>query len=173
MGERMSTQWDTQRIARTVLIIAAVAVGVWMLRHFLPALAWAAVLAIATWPLRARLARHGMGETTIAILLTLLLAVVLVLPLIGIGVEVAREGVVIVRWMRELRQDGMGTPDWVSHLPFCGDAVAAWWKTNLADPEAARALFGRAETGGILTMTRSLGIQLASRHRIAEERQMR
>src|ERR1700675_2364608 len=163
MDDRMSTQWDTQRIARTVLIIAAVAVGVWMLRHFLPALAWAAVLAIATWPLRAELARRGMGETTIAILLTLVLAIVLVLPLIGLGIEVAREGVVIVRWVRELRQEGIGTPDWVAHLPFFGDAVAAWWKANLADPEAARALFGRAESGGIVAMTRSLGIQLASR----------
>jgi predicted PurR-regulated permease PerM len=65
--------------------------------------------------------------------------------------------------MRELRQEGIGTPDWVSHLPFFGDAVAAWWQANLADPEAARALFGRAESGGIVALTRSLGIQLASR----------
>jgi predicted PurR-regulated permease PerM len=159
----IDTEWNTQRIARTVLIVAVVSVGVWMLWRFLPALAWAAVLAIATWPLRAGLARRGMGETTIAILLTLLLAVVLVVPLIGLGVELAREGVVIVRWMRALRLEGIGTPDWVSHLPFFGDTVATWWQTNLADPEAARALFGRAETGGIVAFTRSLGIQLASR----------
>ena len=163
MDDRMSTQWDTQRIARTVLIIAAVAVGVWMLRHFLPALAWAAVLAIATWPLRAELARRGMGETTIAVLLTLLLGLILVLPLIGLAFEAAREGAVMIRWMHELRQSGIGTPDWVSRLPFFGDAAAAWWQANLADPEAARALFGRAESGGIVAFTRALGIQVASR----------
>src|SRR5712672_3811890 len=163
MGHRMSTQWDTQRIARTVLIIAAVAVGVWMLRHFLPALAWAAVLAIATWPLRAELARRQMGETTIAVLLTLLLGLILVLPLIGLAFEAAREGAVMIRWMHELRQSGIGTPDWVSRLPFFGDAAAAWWQANFADPEAARALFGRAESGGIVAFTRALGIQVASR----------
>ena len=163
MDDRMSTQWDTQRIARTVLIIAAVAVGVWMLRHFLPALAWAAVLAIATWPLRAELARRGMGETTIAVLLTLLLGLILVLPLIGLAFEAAREGAVMIRWMHELRQNGIGTPDWVSRLPFFGDAAAAWWQANFADPEAARALFGRAESGGIVAFTRALGIQVASR----------
>jgi predicted PurR-regulated permease PerM len=79
----IDAQWNTQRIARTVLIVAVVALGVWMLRRFLPALAWAAVLAIATWPLRAGLARRGMGKTTIAVLLTLVFGVVLVVPLIG------------------------------------------------------------------------------------------
>src|ERR1700720_2480152 len=101
-ADSIDAEWNAQRIARTVLFVAVVALGVWMLWRFLPALAWAAVLAIATWPLRAGLARRGMGKTTIAILLTLLLGLVLVLPLVGLGVELAREGVVIVRWMREL-----------------------------------------------------------------------
>ena len=52
----MTETWDTRRIARTVLIIALVLLSVWMLWHFLPALAWASVLAIATWPLRQTLA---------------------------------------------------------------------------------------------------------------------
>jgi predicted PurR-regulated permease PerM len=104
-----------------------------------------------------------MGKTPIAIVLTLLIAIVLVLPLIGVGFEIAREGVLIVQWVRALRQDGIGTPDWVSHLPFFGEAAAAWWQANLADPEAARALFGRAETGGLLSLTRTLGIELATR----------
>jgi predicted PurR-regulated permease PerM len=159
----MSTEWDTQRIARTVLVIAIVGVGVWMLWRFMPALAWASVLAIATWPLRERLVRRGLGKTSSAALLTLVLAIVLVLPLIGLGFEAAREGIVIAQWIRELRQNGIGTPDWVAHLPFIGEAAAAWWQQNLADPEAARALFGRAETGGILSLTRTLGIELATR----------
>ena len=55
--ETMSTSWDIQQTARTALIIAVVAVGVWMLWRFLPALTWAGVLAIATWPLRDGLSR--------------------------------------------------------------------------------------------------------------------
>jgi predicted PurR-regulated permease PerM len=159
----MSTDWDAQRIARTILVVAIVGVGVWMLWRFMPALAWASVLAIATWPLRERLIRRGLGKTSSATLLTLVLAVLLVVPLIGLGFEAAREGIVIVQWIRELRLNGIGTPDWVAQLPFIGDAAAAWWQQNLADPEAARALFGRAETGGILTLTRTLGIELATR----------
>jgi predicted PurR-regulated permease PerM len=162
-GDIVSADWNTQRVARTILVIAIVAAGVWMLWRFIPALAWAGVLAIATWPLRERLVRRGLGRTWIAALMTLVLAVLLVLPLIGLGFEAAREGIVIVQWVRELRLNGIGTPDWVAHLPFVGDAAAAWWHENLADPQAARALFGRAETGGILAMTRTLGIELATR----------
>jgi predicted PurR-regulated permease PerM len=155
--------WTTQRIARTALIIAVVVAGVWMMWRFLPALAWAAVLAIATWPLRKRLAHNGMGSTAIAALLTFLLALVLVLPLIGLGLEAARESSVIVQAVRDIRQNGLGTPDWLSHIPWVGDSVAAWWRQNLADPGAARTLFGRTETSGLIAATRTLGIEVASR----------
>jgi predicted PurR-regulated permease PerM len=145
------------------LVIAVVLAAVWMLWRFLPALAWACVLAIATWPLRKGLAQRGMGKTAIAALLTLVLAILLVLPLIEIGFEAARDGGALVAWLRDIRQNGLGTPDWVSHLPYVGNAVAEWWQANLASPDAARALFGRAETSGILTLTRTLGIEIASR----------
>jgi predicted PurR-regulated permease PerM len=159
----VSEDWDIQRTARTALIIAIVAVNVWMLWRFLPALTWACVLAIATWPLRQMLARRGMGKTAIATVLTLVLAFVLVLPLIGLGVQAARESGAVVSWIGEVRQHGLGTPDWLAHLPVVGNSVAAWWQTNLAEPGAARALLGRAETSGIFSFTRTLGIQVASR----------
>jgi len=144
-------------------LAAAVAlVAVWMLWHFLPALAWAVVLAIATWPLRNALTRRGMSETAIAILLTIFVTVVLVMPLIGVGIELGREGETVVRWLRDVRQNGLGTPDWLSHLPY-GNALVVWWQGNLAEPEAARALFGRAEANGIFSYTRTLGLEVANR----------
>jgi len=155
--------WDRRRIARSALVIAVVLVGVWMMWRFLPALAWAAVLAIATWPLRVALARRGMRPGAIAGLLTLVLAIVLVLPLVVLGVEAAHDSSMIVEAVRDIRQNGLGTPDWLSHLPFAGDSVANWWRQNLAEPGAARALLGRTETSGIIAFSRTLGIQVASR----------
>lgn len=161
--ERMATPWDARRIARTALIFATAGVAVWMLLRFLPALAWACVLAIATWPLRTALAGRGMGRTSIAVLLTIVLAVVLVVPLVEIGLEVAREGGAIVPMIRDIRQNGLATPDWLPHLPLIGESLANWWRANLTDPESARALFGRAEAGGILSFTRTLGVEVANR----------
>ena len=65
----MRENWDIQRIARTALIVAVVLLSVWMLWRFLPALAWAGVLAIATWPLRQALGRRGLNKTALAALL--------------------------------------------------------------------------------------------------------
>jgi predicted PurR-regulated permease PerM len=162
-GDGVSGDWDTQRVARTALIVAIVAVNVWMLWRFVPALTWACVLAIATWPLRQMLARRGMGKTAIATVLTLVLAFLLVLPLIGLGVQAARESGALVHWIDDVRQHGLGTPDWLSHVPVVGASLAAWWQANLAEPGAARALFGRAETSGFFSFTRTLGVAVANR----------
>lgn len=159
----MSEDWDSQRIARTALIIAIVLASVWMLWRFLPALAWACVLAIATWPLRQSLQRRGMGNTALAASLTLVLAVLLVLPLIGLGIEAAQDSGAIMQWIGAVRQNGLGTPQWLAHLPYIGNSVAAWWQATLAEPGAARALFGRTETSGIFSITRTLGAQVANR----------
>ncbi len=155
--------WDTRRIARTALVVAVVLAGVWMLWRFIPALAWASVLAIATWPLRVTLSRGGLRPDAIAGLLTLVLALALVLPLIGLGIEAARESSVIVEAVRDIRQNGLGTPDWLTHLPWVGESVANWWRQNLAEPGAARTILGRTETSGLIAFTRTLGVQVASR----------
>jgi len=159
----VSADWDSRRIARTALIVAIVLASVWMLWRFLPALAWACVLAIATWPLRQSLHRRGLRKSAIAASLTLVLAVALVLPLIGLGIEAAHESGAIMQWIGDVRQHGLGTPQWLAHLPFIGNSAAAWWQANLAEPGAARALFGRTETSGIFSLTRTLGAQVANR----------
>jgi predicted PurR-regulated permease PerM len=158
-----STEWDIQRVARTALIIVVALAAVWTLWRFLPALAWACVLAIATWPVRHGLARRGMGRTSAALLLTLVLAVLLVMPLIAIGVESVRDSHAVADWLRDVRQNGLGTPVWLSHIPMFGESVTSWWDTNLAAPGAARSLLGRSETAGIFAFTRMLGAEVASR----------
>lgn len=159
----MSPSWDIQRIARTALIIAVVLLSIWMLWRFLPALAWGCVLAIATWPLRQVLARRGTGKTALAAVLTLVLAFVLVLPLIGLGIQAAHESGALMQWVGSVRQNGLGTPSWLERLPLIGGSLSAWWQTNLAAPGAARALFGHAETAGIFSLTRTFGVELAHR----------
>ncbi len=156
-------EWDLQRVARTALIIAVALAAVWMLWRFLPALAWACVLAITTWPLRHALARRGLGRTAAALLLTLVLAVALVMPLIAVGFEGVRDSHILAEWMRDVRENGLGTPDWLSRVPLFGESLTSWWQTNLAPPGAARSLLGQSETAGILAFTRMLGAEVASR----------
>ena len=158
----MRTEPNWQGVAVTALVIAIVLLAVWMLWRFLPALAWAVVLAIATWPLRQRLVRHGTREWVAAAFLTVGLTLALIVPLAVMGIQLAREAGALVRWVRELRETGIATPDWIGQLPWVGSFAADWWRTHLADAEGAKDLLGRAESVGIVHWTQ-LGSQLAGR----------
>jgi predicted PurR-regulated permease PerM len=159
----VNKDFDAQRIARTVLMIAVVTAGVWTLWRFLPALAWAGVLAVATWPLRQRLIALGMKQTAAASLLTLVTALVLILPLIGIAFEIAHERTALLEWVRGVMQNGLGSPDWLSQVPLIGDRLTAWWNANVAPPGAARTMFGHVGSIGVFSLTRTVGIELATR----------
>ena len=148
---------------RVFLVAILVLVAVWILRPLLPALAWAGVLALATWPAREWLIRKGMTTSGAAISLTLLVGILIVGPLLVLAIEMAREAVVVVRTVHELREIGLGTPAWVLQVPFLGDYVASWWRDHLADPDAAKELLGRAESLDFIHWTRSLGSEAVNR----------
>jgi len=158
----MTEEPNWQMVARAALVVAVVLLAVWMLWRFLPALAWAAVLAIATWPLREELVRHGTRPTLAATWLTLTVALVLIVPLLILGLQIAREAVLVVRWVKGLRETGIAAPEWIGQLPYLGTFAAEWWQAHLADPEGARELFGRAESLGFVHWTQ-VGSQLAGR----------
>src|SRR6185312_15843309 len=136
-----------QRAALLALTAALVLLAAWILRHFLAALAWAAVLAIATWPLYlrflARLPGRGAQAVWAPLAFTLLVGVVFVL----------------VRWARGIEQTGLPVPDWVVHVPY-GAGLSLWWQSHLADPAAAKELLGRIDRSVVLDWTRTIGVQL-------------
>ena len=152
-----------QLFGRVALVTVLVVLAVWLLRRFLPALAWAAVLAIATWPVREWLIGKGMRTSYAAISLTLLVGMLIVGPLVVLAVQMAREAVVVVQAVRELRETGLGTPEWVPQLPLVGGYVASWWAGHLADPDAAKELLGRAESMSVIQWTRSFGSEFIVR----------
>lgn len=135
-----------QRIARVVLAAALLLLGLWILHRYLAALVWAAVLAIALWPLYCRLVRAlgGRGERGVApLVLTLLVGLVFLVPFVYAAVEVARETHVLSEYLVEARTNGVPTPQWVPQLPFIGHWLEEWWRTNLSDPQATHELLGR------------------------------
>ena len=58
-----------QLFGRLVLVTLLILAAIWLLRHFLPALAWAGVVALATWPAREWLVGKGMRPSGAGILL--------------------------------------------------------------------------------------------------------
>ena len=124
----------SQRVARAVLAAALVALALWILRGFLPALVWAGVLAIATWRLYARVRRRwppGRHDPLLPALFTLGVALLFVVPLALAAVQLGHEARVVLRWAHEAQHSGVPVPDWVQNFPAIGPLAAAWWRDNL------------------------------------------
>jgi predicted PurR-regulated permease PerM len=145
-------------VPRAAILIVLAALCIWVLWSFIPALAWAAVITIATWPMRDRLVLAGVKPVTAAILLTLLWAVLLVLPLILFGTLLAQEAGALRDLIEQAREGRLEAPDWLAQLPFAGRYVATWWHAHLAAPAAAGgAILDQSQTAGALGFGRDLG----------------
>lgn len=139
-------QTSSQVRARLALAAVFAVFGIWILREFLPALAWAGVLAIALWPLYRRVQRPfpgRVGRMAVPLLFTTVVGVLFAAPLILLGVAVAHEMRLIFPKIMEIRHSGIAPPELINDIPVIGASIAEWWNTNLADPQMAQEMFGR------------------------------
>ena len=156
-----------QRRALGALYLLLTLLALWVLREFIPAVVWAGVIAIALWPLRSRMSHLGGlcklpgRDTWIAVLLTLAVALLFVLPLIVTVTQAIVETHDLIDWYRQLQQHGLPTPEMLQHLPVVGPSVSDWWQENLAGPfdlsPAAKAL----HSSSVMEATRSIGMRTA------------
>ncbi len=155
-----------QRLARIVLAIGLVLLGLYILHGFLRALVWAAILVIATWPLYCRTQRRfppGRHDIVLPALFTLGATLVFAAPLAMLAFQVGHEARTVAAWITETRAHGAPLPEALAHLPFAQAQVATWWHDNLADPEGARALLGRIDRAELMEAGRSFGTQILHR----------
>jgi predicted PurR-regulated permease PerM len=126
----VAEQSRAQRLTGITAAVGLVILAVWMLSTFLPALAWAVVLAIATWPLFLA-ARHQVGRTWAAAAITALIAIAIIGPLLFAGIQAAREFRDLAQWVVESRRDGLEAPQWISELPLVGAPLTDWLNSHL------------------------------------------
>jgi len=152
-------QTRAQRFTGIAAAFGLLVVTVWMLSTFLPALAWAVVLAIATWPLYL-LARRRAGRTWAALAITALIAVAVLGPLTAAVIEAAREFRDVAQWVVETRRDGLAAPEWISELPLIGAPVSNWLNAHL---QADGNPFGGADMRSLSQWGQIIGRQAARR----------
>jgi predicted PurR-regulated permease PerM len=114
-----------------VAAIAMLVIGCLMvLRPFLAAVLSAAILCFSTWPIYEWLERRLMGRSWLAALvMTLLLALVLVLPLVAVTLSYADEIPHLVELVREMLSDGLpNPPSWVASIPLVGEWLDGAWR---------------------------------------------
>lgn len=137
-----SSSQDVIRLVALVLSVAAItAISTWIMAPFLPAIAWAATIALATWPLLLRLqgvlgGKRWAASTVLTLILVIGFFVPLLLVLEGLF-DYADDAAALAK---QLSASGMpAAPAWLASIPVAGSRVADYWN-GLAqlDPASLR-----------------------------------
>ncbi len=114
--------------------------GFVVLRPFLSAIAWAAILTYASWPLHLRVVKRLRGNRTgAALAMALMLTLTLGVTLIWLGVLLRSEGMAAVHEVAALLEAGVPLPEPVARIPWLGP----WLQERLAELGSDRAAWGR------------------------------
>jgi predicted PurR-regulated permease PerM len=165
------------RIDQTLTLtgLALLIIGCFLvLRPFMSALVWAAILCTTAWPLYQRLLARMRGHAALsALVMVLLIAVALLAPFIVVGATIADNAERAAQWWRSVVATGPPEPPgWVAHLPLIGERVSAYWSSMAHDTaqivaearrfiEPARKLAlasGASFAGAVLQLTLSVFI---------------
>ena len=122
---------DIPRIVLAVLVLGMlIAASFWILKPFLPALIWATMIVVATWPLMKRVEALLFGRRSLAVVVMTVAFLLLVATPIAYGVTAIVEYLpALVGRFKEIGSLGIPPPPfWLAHLPMVGERLAADWQ---------------------------------------------
>jgi predicted PurR-regulated permease PerM len=153
-----------QQGATVALYAALVLLALWIIRDFLPAVAWAVVIAIALWPLLQKIESRAWlngRSTLIAVVLTVAIGVLIVLPVaLGIG-QAGHEAHDLLVWFKDVQEKGIALPDVVHRLPFGSQQISDWWQANLGQPLRQSPAMASLHSTAVMTLGRHFGARAA------------
>lgn len=122
----------------------------WVLWPFLSAIAWACVLAHATWPLHARIARRLSGGPALrAVVSTGLVALAGIGPLVLLALAIRGDLAAGIAWGHAaLERDVADLLDIVARIPLVGRALHDWFDGQADGPTSLRALLHQWSSQG-------------------------
>jgi len=129
---------------------------------FLSAFRWAIVLCFSTWPIYRRFLNLVGGHRTLAaLLMTLAMILVVLVPVIVIGSTLADNVKEITAGARHLLAAGPPPPPaWLAKVPVFGEQATSYWQSLAADSEqlaAASRRFIEPVSAWLLRITFALG----------------
>ena len=143
-----------------VLIGALLAACFWIVRPFLPALIWASMIVIATWPLLIIVEKRVMGRRPAVMVMMGLLLLVFVIPFILAVGTIVDNASQITTLGKQLTSIGIpAPPEWVAQIPLVGNSASEFWQ-EVADTKPEE--FSERLTPYISKMTSWLVAQAGS-----------
>jgi predicted PurR-regulated permease PerM len=121
-------------VALALLLVLTVGCVV-VLKPFLPALLWAVILSVSSWPLYVRLERLLGGRRSLAaLLMTTGVALVLLLPVVMLGVRLSESAAQATQMARQWFEVGLPPlPERLYRLPIIGARLQEFWQRVAQD----------------------------------------
>ena len=157
---------EARTVARGLLTFALVVLALWTAGDFLTPIGWAAIIAIATWPIYSSMASYLFNTRRPILapfLFTILVGLLLFAPIALAAHQITQQSQTIVSWIAQARDDGIPVPSWIGQIPFAADFLQQWWRDNLVEPKAAAGWFDRFNAEAATEWTKALGGQLLHR----------
>ena len=131
---------DLPRIVIGVLFILLLGFGsLFVLKPFLPALIWATMIVVATWPLLRSVQAAAGGRRWVAVIAMMVaLLVILIAPLAAALWTLAGQAENLVA-LKDVHLSIPAPPEWVGSIPMAGEAIAREWNAIVAAGPAALA----------------------------------
>ena len=174
-------QTHSSDITRTTLAVLFIGILIaacfWVLRPFLSALLWAAMIVIATWPNFLKLQTRLRGKRWLAVLvITIVLLLVLIIPICVAVMTILDRTDEIVGWFKSLSTVKIPPPPtWLEKIPMVGSSAVERWQriaavtpdelSKLLSPYAAKMVawfVSQAGNFGLLVLHFLLSIAIAA-----------
>jgi predicted PurR-regulated permease PerM len=122
---------DLLRTTLGVFFIGALTLAsLWILQPFLPALVWAIMIVVTTWPLLLRVQGWLRGRRGLAVTaMTFVMLTVFVVPVAGSVLTLIEHVDDIGHWLATLDEVRLPSPpDWLKQVPIVGARADATWR---------------------------------------------
>lgn len=117
------------------LTVGIVALTLFIIHKFIPSMVWAAILAIATYPLYKRWCTiFGERRNLSATLFTTFMGLVFLIPLSWLVGILIKESQLFINFLQQINTNGGAAPDFLKNFPFVGTELVAYWDQNIGRP---------------------------------------
>src|SRR5574338_72814 len=129
------SHFDLPRTTLAVLFtVGILSAALWILRPFIPALIWATMVVVATWPLMLMVQQRLWGRRWLAVVvMTIAMLLVFVVPLVLALEAIVSNADEMTDWVKSLATVTLPQPpEWLHRTPFAGEGAATMWR-EIAD----------------------------------------
>src|SRR5262249_38894338 len=143
-----------------VVSLVVLVLALCILRSFLLPLAWAVVLALATWPLYRRFAARWprrFAANGTPLVFTALITLFVLGPFGFAFITIGAQAQVWAREVAFAEQYGLAPPIWLAAIPLAGSWLVNHWNAVLGTPGGVTGLLQSAESASMIGRGASLG----------------